>query len=49
MEKVNFNGGVIVFGYLIGVIGVILMIKLVYELCCMGGSVGVVIMCIGGG
>lgn len=34
LVKVNLNGGVIVLGYFVGVIGVIIMVKVMYELDC---------------
>lgn len=45
--KVNLLGGVIVFGYLLGVIGVICIVILLYGLCCCQQKYGMVIMCIG--
>jgi len=46
---VNVNGGVIVMGYLIGMLGVRIMLYLVFELKWCGGGVGVVVLCGGGG
>lgn len=48
-EKVNVNGGVIVLGYLLGVMGVKLTAMLLSELEWCDGCYGIVIMCIGGG
>lgn len=48
-DKVNLNGGVIVFGYLVGVLGVIIFVKVFYEMECIGVKCVLVIMCIGGG
>lgn len=48
-DKVNVNGGVCVLGYLIGVLGVWLVVILVNVLCKCGVQCGIVIFCIGGG
>lgn len=48
-SKVNVNGGVCVFGYLIGVSGVCILVILIYVLKNCGFSKGVVLLCIGGG
>lgn len=48
-ERVNVNGGAIALGHPIGATGVILTVKLMYELRRRGGKYGLVSMCIGGG
>jgi len=48
-EKVNVNGGAIALGHPIGATGVILTVKLMYEMQRRGSRYGVVTMCIGGG
>lgn len=45
--KVNLMGGVIVLGYLFGVIGVICVVIVVYGLCCCNLKYGMVMMCVG--
>lgn len=47
--KVNVNGGVCVFGYLLGLFGLCIIVILLYVLKCIGGKKGVVVLCIGGG
>lgn len=49
IDKVNVNGGVMVFGYFIGVIGGMFVGILIDELERWGLGIGFVIMCIGGG
>lgn len=49
VEKVNVNGGVVVFGYLIGVSGVCIVVMFIYELRWWGGGLGIVFICSGGG
>lgn len=49
MEKVNPNGGAIALGHPIGATGAILVIKTLNELERIGGGIGLVTMCIGGG
>lgn len=39
-EKVNVNGGGIVFGYLIGVMGMCILVMMFNELECIGGCYG---------
>lgn len=46
-EKINFNGGVIVFGYLLGCFGVCISIMLINQMECKDVQFGFVIMCIG--
>lgn len=46
---VNVNGGVIVFGYLIGVFGCWILVFLVYEMVKCNVCKGLVMFCIGGG
>ncbi|NPA79938.1 MAG: thiolase family protein [Thermotogae bacterium] len=48
-EKVNPNGGAIAHGHPLGATGAILTTKLLYELRRIGGKLGMVTMCIGGG
>lgn len=48
-EKVNPNGGAIAMGHPLGGTGVILTVKLLYEMIRKGYSLGLVTMCIGGG
>lgn len=48
-EKVNVYGGVCVFGYLIGVLGVCVMVMLLVVFEMYGLKCGVVLLCIGGG
>lgn len=45
----NVNGFGIFLGYLIGVIGVWILMILFYEFKCCGGKYGLEIMCVGGG
>lgn len=47
--KVNPNGGAIALGHPVGATGAILMVKAMYELERIGGSKGLITMCIGGG
>jgi len=47
--KVNPNGGAIALGHPVGATGAIITIKCLYELERIGGSKGLVTMCIGGG
>ena len=47
--KVNPNGGAIALGHPIGATGAIITIKTLYELERIGGSKGLITMCIGGG
>ncbi|MDS9466924.1 acetyl-CoA C-acyltransferase family protein [Paracoccus sp. MBLB3053] len=47
--KVNPNGGAIALGHPVGATGAIITIKAMYELMRIGGSKGLVTMCIGGG
>lgn len=47
--KVNPNGGAIALGHPIGATGAILVIKTLHELERIGGSKGLITMCIGGG
>lgn len=46
---VNVNGGVIVIGYFIGVLGVCILNILLFEMKCCEVKKGLVILCIGGG
>jgi acetyl-CoA C-acetyltransferase len=48
-EITNPNGGAIALGHPIGATGAILMVKTLYELQRLGGGLGLVTMCIGGG
>lgn len=48
-QKVNVNGGAIALGHPVGATGVILPVKLMYEMKRRGSQYGVVTMCIGGG
>ncbi len=48
-DKVNPNGGAIALGHPIGATGAIISIKALYELERIGGTYGLVTMCIGGG
>ncbi len=48
-ERVNPNGGAIALGHPLGATGAILTAKLLYELQRIGGQLGMVTMCIGGG
>lgn len=45
----NVSGGVLVFGYLIGVLGCRIFVILLYGLKRTGVRRGVVVLCIGGG
>jgi acetyl-CoA C-acetyltransferase len=47
--KVNPNGGAIALGHPVGATGAIITIKALYELERIGGSKGLITMCIGGG
>lgn len=47
--KVNPNGGAIALGHPVGATGVIVTLKAIYELERIGGSLGLITMCIGGG
>ena len=47
--KVNPNGGAIAMGHPVGATGAILTVKTLYELERIGGSKGLITMCIGGG
>ena len=49
LEKVNVAGGAIALGHPVGATGAILTVKLMHALERLGGRVGVVTMCIGGG
>lgn len=46
-DKVNFNGGVIVFGYLLGCLGICILIMLINLMEVKDVKYGFVIMCIG--
>jgi acetyl-CoA C-acetyltransferase len=48
-DKVNPNGGAIAHGHPIGATGAILTLKCLYELERIGGTKGLITMCIGGG
>jgi acetyl-CoA C-acetyltransferase len=48
-EKVNPNGGAIALGHPVGATGVIITVKAMYELERIGGRIGLITMCIGGG
>ncbi|MCL4131301.1 UNVERIFIED_CONTAM: hypothetical protein GTU68_000253 [Idotea baltica] len=48
-SKVNPNGGAIALGHPVGATGAIITIKTLYELERIGGSKGLITMCIGGG
>lgn len=47
--KVNPNGGAIALGHPVGATGAIITLKVIYELERIGGSKGLITMCIGGG
>ncbi|QFS84629.1 Beta-ketothiolase BktB [Roseivivax sp. THAF40] len=47
--KVNPNGGAIALGHPVGATGAILTVKALYELERVGGKIGLITMCIGGG
>ncbi|MGR3649496.1 MAG: acetyl-CoA C-acyltransferase family protein [Shimia sp.] len=47
--KVNPNGGAIALGHPVGATGAIITVKAMYELDRIGGSKGLITMCIGGG
>lgn len=47
--KVNPNGGAIALGHPVGATGAILVVKALYELERIGGSMALITMCIGGG
>jgi len=47
--KVNPNGGAIALGHPVGATGAIVTLKAIYELERIGGSKGLITMCIGGG
>ena len=47
--KVNPNGGAIALGHPVGATGCIITIKALYELERIGGGIGLITMCIGGG
>ena len=47
--KVNPNGGAIALGHPVGATGAIITVKAMYELERMGGRLGLITMCIGGG
>lgn len=49
MDKVNVNGGAIALGHPVGATGVILPVKLMYEMQRKQAHFGLVTMCIGGG
>jgi acetyl-CoA C-acetyltransferase len=49
IEKVNVNGGAIAMGHPVGATGVILPVKLMYEMKRRNAKLGLVTMCIGGG
>ena len=49
VDRVNVNGGAIALGHPIGATGVILTVKLMYELIRRKEKYGIVAMCIGGG
>jgi len=48
-DKVNVNGGAIALGHPVGATGVILTVKLMYEMKKRGVDSGLITMCIGGG
>ncbi len=48
-EKVNPNGGAIALGHPVGATGAIITVKAMYELERIGGKIGLITMCIGGG
>jgi acetyl-CoA C-acetyltransferase len=48
-EKVNPNGGAIALGHPVGATGAILTVKAMSELDRIGGHIGLITMCIGGG
>ncbi len=48
-DKVNPNGGAIALGHPVGATGAIITLKALYELERIGGSKGLITMCIGGG
>ncbi|MEM7090363.1 MAG: acetyl-CoA C-acyltransferase family protein [Pseudomonadota bacterium] len=48
-DKVNPNGGAIALGHPVGATGAIITLKALYELERIGGSRGLITMCIGGG
>ncbi|MDP4091820.1 MAG: thiolase family protein [Bacillota bacterium] len=48
-DKVNVNGGAIALGHPVGATGVILPVKLMYEMQRRNSKLGLVTMCIGGG
>lgn len=47
--RTNPNGGAVALGHPIGASGAIILVKLVHELCRVGGRYGLATMCIGGG
>lgn len=49
MVKINVNGGVIVLGYFVGILGVRIIGYLVYELRRRGVKYVIGLVCIGGG
>ena len=49
IDKVNVNGGAIALGHPVGATGVILTVKLMYEMQRRQAKNGLVAMCIGGG
>jgi acetyl-CoA C-acetyltransferase len=48
-DKVNVCGGAIAFGHPVGATGAILTVRLMHSLERLGGTFGIVTMCIGGG
>ena len=48
-ERVNPNGGAIALGHPVGATGAIITVKAMYELERIGGRLGLITMCIGGG
>lgn len=49
IDKVNVNGGAIALGHPVGATGVIITVKLMYEMKRRNAKLGLVTMCIGGG
>jgi acetyl-CoA C-acetyltransferase len=47
--RVNPNGGAIALGHPVGATGAIITVKALYELERIGGRLGLITMCIGGG
>jgi acetyl-CoA C-acetyltransferase len=48
-EKVNVNGGAIALGHPVGATGIIMIVKLIYELKRRGARYGIATMCVGSG